>query len=296
MSDTDGKKTLGLRGARPGQVKQSFSHGRTKNVVVETKRKRVVVPKPGTSQKQGGAGPASASGDPSRRPAGITEAELERRMKALAAAKARESDEQEAREAEEKARAEERERRRAEQEAKEREEREREERAREKAEAEERKEREATERARKAEEKAAAPVAAAPEEAGARGGAKPAPRKVDRERSDDRRDAKVENLSGGQAKMVAIGRALALQPDLLLLDEPLEGLAPVVVSNLKEHIRDINDRGIAVLVAESNVTHVPDVVDRIYVVERGEIVASGDPDELAGDEEIQKLMQGSGNE
>ncbi|WP_327053072.1 ABC transporter ATP-binding protein [Halomicrococcus gelatinilyticus] len=113
---------------------------------------------------------------------------------------------------------------------------------------------------------------------------------------DDRRDAKVENLSGGQAKMVAIGRALALQPDLLLLDEPLEGLAPVVVSNLKEHIRDINDRGIAVLVAESNVTHVPDVVDRIYVVERGEIVASGDPDELAGDEEIQKLMQGSGNE
>ena len=48
MSDSDGKKTLGLRGAssRPGNVKQSFSHGRTKNVVVETKRKRVVVPKP----------------------------------------------------------------------------------------------------------------------------------------------------------------------------------------------------------------------------------------------------------
>jgi len=113
---------------------------------------------------------------------------------------------------------------------------------------------------------------------------------------DDRRDAKVENLSGGQAKMVSIGRALALQPDLLLLDEPLEGLAPVVVSNLKEHIRAINDRGIAVLVAESNVTHVPDIVDRIFVVERGEIVASGDPDDLASDEEIQELMQGSGNE
>ena len=47
MSDSDGKKTLGLRGRGPGQVKQSFSHGRTKNVVVETKRKRVVVPKPG---------------------------------------------------------------------------------------------------------------------------------------------------------------------------------------------------------------------------------------------------------
>lgn len=111
---------------------------------------------------------------------------------------------------------------------------------------------------------------------------------------DERRDAAVENLSGGQAKMTAIGRALALEPDLLLLDEPLEGLAPVVVSNLKEHIRAINERGIAVLVAESNVTHVPDVVDRLYVIERGEVVDSGDPEELVEDAEIQKLMQGSG--
>jgi translation initiation factor IF-2 len=56
MSDTDGKKTLGLRGGtRSGNVKQSFSHGRTKNVVVETKRKRVVVPKPG-AQKGAAAG------------------------------------------------------------------------------------------------------------------------------------------------------------------------------------------------------------------------------------------------
>jgi len=194
MSDTDGKKTLGLRGSRPGQVKQSFSHGRTKNVVVETKRKRVVVPKPGATQKQGGAAPAPASGDPSRRPAGISEAELERRMKALAAAKARESEEQEARESEEKARAEERERRRAEMEAKEQEEREREQRAREKAEEEAREAREATERARKAEEKAAAPSVAPEEAPAARGGAKPAPRKVDRER-DVRRDNK-----GGKAR------------------------------------------------------------------------------------------------
>ena len=57
MSDNDGKKTLGLRGGpRSGQVKQSFSHGRTKNVVVETKRKRVVVPKAGAQHKGGAAG------------------------------------------------------------------------------------------------------------------------------------------------------------------------------------------------------------------------------------------------
>ena len=104
MSDSDGKKTLGLRGSRPSNVKQSFSHGRTKNVVVETKRKRVVVPKPGAA-KPSAAG-AKSVGDPSKRPAGITDAEMERRLKAVQAAKAREAEEAAAREAEEKARAE----------------------------------------------------------------------------------------------------------------------------------------------------------------------------------------------
>ncbi len=203
MSDSDGKKTLGLRGgARPGNVKQSFSHGRTKNVVVETKRKRVVVPKPGASKPGGGAAP---SGDPSRRPAGISDAEMARRMKALQAAKAREADEAAAREAEEKAREEERARRRAEQEAKEREQREAEERARQKAEDEERKRKEAEEAAKRT---AAAP---APEEpkAARTPASKPAPaatpRKQDREREqrgrgkgrdDNRRSGK---LTLGQA-------------------------------------------------------------------------------------------------
>lgn len=109
-----------------------------------------------------------------------------------------------------------------------------------------------------------------------------------------RRHAEVQNLSGGQGKMTAIGRALALEPDLLLLDEPLEGLAPVVVENLKAYIREIIDRDISVLVAESNASHVPEIVDRMYVIERGEIVGSGDPDVLAEDEEIQLLMQGGG--
>ena len=97
MSDKDGKKTLGLGGGRPGQVKQSFSHGRTKNVVVETKRKRVVVPKPGAAQGVTDSSKtplvAKVGGDRSKRPAGISDAEMERRLKALAAAKAREVEE-----------------------------------------------------------------------------------------------------------------------------------------------------------------------------------------------------------
>ncbi|MEI4260701.1 translation initiation factor IF-2 [Roseovarius sp. D0-M9] len=125
MSDNDGKKTLGVRGGpRGGSVKQSFSHGRTKNVVVETKRKRVVVPKPGAGN-MGGAGKPAPIGDPSKRPAGISDAEMERRMKALQAAKAREGEDAARREAEEKQREEERQRRRDDAEAKEREEQER---------------------------------------------------------------------------------------------------------------------------------------------------------------------------
>jgi len=125
MSDTDGKKPLGLGGGagkRPGQVKQSFSHGRTNTVVVETKRKRVVVPKPGASGTAG-TGTASHLGDPSKRPAGISDAEMERRLAALKAAKAREAEDNARRAEEERQREEDRQRRREEIEAKEAEER-----------------------------------------------------------------------------------------------------------------------------------------------------------------------------
>ena len=193
MSDTDGKKPLGLGGARPGSVKQSFSHGRTKNVVVETKRKKVVVPKPGAAPAKAAGSPAL--GDPSRRPAGISDAEMERRLRALQAAKIREVEEAAQRAADEKAREEERERRRAEAEAKEREEREREEALRLKAEEEERKAREAELRAQKKEEVRAKPAPkpapadpAAAEAAAARAATKgvsaTGPRKTDRDRDD----------------------------------------------------------------------------------------------------------------
>jgi translation initiation factor IF-2 len=182
MSDKDGKSTLGLGGSgRSGQVKQSFSHGRTKSVVVETKRKRVVVPKPGATQmtdaqKEKNPLTARMAGDPSKRPAGISDAEMERRLKALAAAKSREVEEAAQRAADEKAREEERERRRAEIEAKEREDREREEARRLKAEEDERRAREAAEAARlKEEPKAADRTARAAAPAGARpAGARPA--------------------------------------------------------------------------------------------------------------------------
>ena len=217
MSDSDGKKTLGVRGGGPrsGNVKQSFSHGRTKSVAVEHKRKRVVS-KPSTAK--GGAG-GVAGGDASRRPAGISDAELARRMKALQAAKAREAEEVAQREAEEKARAAERERRRAEAEAKEREQREAEERARTKAAEEERKRKEAEEAAKRAAaEKAAAAVSKAEKPSGSAGGgggaARPAPtktgaatpRKSDREREERGRGGKGRD-EGRRSGKLTLGQA-----------------------------------------------------------------------------------------
>ena len=206
MSDNDGRKTLGLGGSRPSNVKQSFSHGRTKNVVVETKRKRVVVPKPGGQKPSGpGAGPV---GDPSKRPAGITDSEMERRLKAVQAAKSREVEEAAAREAEEKARAEDRERRRAEIEAKEAEDREREESLKAKAEDEERAKRDAEAAAQAAARPASEPAAARATPNKALPSATPRKTERDREETnkknrqeDDRRSGKLtvnQALRGGE--------------------------------------------------------------------------------------------------
>ncbi len=119
MSENDGKKTLGVRsGPRASNVKQSFSHGRSKNVVVETKRKRIIVPKAGSSKTSIQASNKDVGKSLS---SGITDTEIERRLKALQAAKAREADEVAQREANAKEREQEREQKRLEQENKQRE-------------------------------------------------------------------------------------------------------------------------------------------------------------------------------
>ena len=204
MSDNDGKKPLGLRGGpRSGNVKQSFSHGRTKSVVVETKRKRVVVPKPGAAAASTAkpAGRGAAGGSSSKRPAGISDAEMERRMKALQAAKAREEEDAKKRIADEEARAADRERRRAEIEAREREQKEIEEAAKAKADAEERAKREAAEEAsRKAAEAEAAKAAPAPkadaQREAPRGAGRPAPAATPRKK--EREDANRANRNKGR--------------------------------------------------------------------------------------------------
>jgi branched-chain amino acid transport system ATP-binding protein len=100
------------------------------------------------------------------------------------------------------------------------------------------------------------------------------------------------NLSGGQKKMVAIARAMALAPYLLILDEAFEGLAPAVVKRFREAVMNIKAMGISLLIAESNLTSAAAIADRLYVVDRGEIVFHGTPQQALADEEVMRALRG----
>jgi branched-chain amino acid transport system ATP-binding protein len=100
------------------------------------------------------------------------------------------------------------------------------------------------------------------------------------------------NLSGGQRKMVAIARGIALAPTLLLLDEAFEGLAPVVVNRFREAVRKIEDLGISLLIAESNLMNAARIADRLYAIDRGEIIFEGKPEQALQDANVMKALRG----
>src|SRR5213596_1499825 len=100
------------------------------------------------------------------------------------------------------------------------------------------------------------------------------------------------HLSGGQKKMVAISRAMTLRPAVLLLDEPFEGLAPVVVTRLIAAVKAIKALGVSVLIAESNLVNATRVADRLYAIDRGEIIFHGRPQDVFANEDVMKTVRG----
>lgn len=99
-------------------------------------------------------------------------------------------------------------------------------------------------------------------------------------------------LSGGEQQMLAIGRALMGKPKLLLLDEPSMGLAPLIVKQIFDIVREINDEGVTVLLVEQNASQALGLADRGYVLETGEIVLQGTGRELLADDRVRAAYLG----
>jgi branched-chain amino acid transport system ATP-binding protein len=103
---------------------------------------------------------------------------------------------------------------------------------------------------------------------------------------------RANKLSGGEQQMLAIGRALMTNPDLLLMDEPTEGLAPLIVREVGRVIADLKREGLSILLVEQNLPLALSVADTVHVLSRGQIVHSGTPEALMASEDVKSRYLG----
>ncbi|MDQ0202999.1 branched-chain amino acid transport system ATP-binding protein [Pectinatus haikarae] len=108
----------------------------------------------------------------------------------------------------------------------------------------------------------------------------------------ERKKQEAGTLSGGEQQMLAMGRALMSSPRLLLLDEPSMGLAPLLIKEIFEIIKDINKAGTTILLVEQNANMALSIANRAYVLETGKITLSGDAKELSASEDVRKAYLG----
>lgn len=108
----------------------------------------------------------------------------------------------------------------------------------------------------------------------------------------ERRNQLARTMSGGEQQMCAIGRALMASPEILMLDEPSLGLAPVIVQKIFETLVEINKSGMTILLVEQNVMSSLEIASRGYIIETGENVISGSADELIHSEDVRKAYLG----
>jgi lipopolysaccharide export system ATP-binding protein len=99
-------------------------------------------------------------------------------------------------------------------------------------------------------------------------------------------------LSGGERRRVEIGRALAISPTFILLDEPFSGIDPIAVLDLQKIIFDLKTSGIGVLITDHNVRETLSVTDRAYIIAEGRIFRTGTPDQLGNDPEVKRIYLG----
>ncbi len=99
-------------------------------------------------------------------------------------------------------------------------------------------------------------------------------------------------LSGGERRRVEIARALASRPHFILLDEPLAGIDPIAVTDIRELISHLKDRGIGVLITDHNVRDTLDIIDRAYIIHDGMVLMDGNPTDIIGNEDVRRVYLG----
>ncbi|MDF2367030.1 LPS export ABC transporter ATP-binding protein [Sneathiella sp.] len=99
-------------------------------------------------------------------------------------------------------------------------------------------------------------------------------------------------LSGGERRRVEIARALAGQPNYIMLDEPLAGIDPIAVGDIRDLVSHLKDRGIGVLITEHNVRETLDIIDRAYILNEGRVIKEGNPSEIVSDEGVRRVYLG----
>ena len=106
------------------------------------------------------------------------------------------------------------------------------------------------------------------------------------------RRAPALSLSGGERRRVEISRALASQPHFMLLDEPLAGIDPIALNDIRELVSHLKDRGIGVLITDHNVRETLDIVDRAYIIHNGQLLMEGKPNEIVAHEDVRRVYLG----
>lgn len=99
-------------------------------------------------------------------------------------------------------------------------------------------------------------------------------------------------LSGGERRRVEIARALAGKPNYIMLDEPLAGIDPIAVGDIRDLVSHLKDRGIGVLITEHNVRETLDIIDRAYILNDGRVIKEGSPSEIVSDEGVRRVYLG----
>ena len=100
-------------------------------------------------------------------------------------------------------------------------------------------------------------------------------------------------LSGGERRKVEIARALASQPSFILLDEPLAGIDPIAIEEIRELVKHIKDRGVGVLITDHNVKETLELVDRAYIIHEGKVLMDGSPQEIVSDQNVKRVYLGN---